>query len=113
MKDPVQVRIEREINEHDVVLFMKGTPVFLQCGFSSVVVQVLSHLGVKFKGIDVLGDLALGQGIKAFSDWPTVPQLYVKGEFMGGCDIVREMFETGELGQFLAGRGVKTGAVPT
>jgi len=113
MKDPVQVRIEREINEHDVVLFMKGTPVFPQCGFSSVVVQVLSHLGVKFKGIDVLGDPALRQGIKAFSDWPTVPQLYVKGEFMGGCDIVREMFETGELGQFLAGRGVKTGAVPT
>jgi len=113
MKDPVQVRIEREINEHDVVLFMKGTPVFPQCGFSSVVVQVLSHLGVKFKGIDVLSDPALRQGIKAFSDWPTVPQLYVKGEFMGGCDIVREMFETGELGQFLAGRGVKTGAVPT
>jgi monothiol glutaredoxin len=113
MKDPVQVRIEREINEHDVVLFMKGTPVFPQCGFSSVVVQVLSHLGVKFKGIDVLSDPALRQGIKAFSDWPTVPQLYVKGEFMGGCDIVRETFETGELGQFLAGRGVKTGAVPT
>jgi monothiol glutaredoxin len=113
MKDPVQVPIEREINEHDVVLFMKGTPVFPKCGFSSVVVQVLSHLGVKFKGIDVRSDPALRQGIKAFSDWPTVPQLYVKGEFMGGCDIVREMFETGELGQFLAGRGVKTGAVPT
>jgi len=75
MKDPVQVRIEREINEHDIVLFMKGTPVFPQCGFSAVMVQVLSHLGVKFKGIDVLGDPALRQGIKAFSDWPTVPQL--------------------------------------
>jgi monothiol glutaredoxin len=112
MKDPVQARIEREINDHDVVLFMKGTPVFPQCGFSSVVVQVLSHLGVKFKGIDVLSDPALRQGIKAFSDWPTVPQLYVKGEFVGGCDIVREMFETGELARFLAARGMKTAAVP-
>ena len=113
MKDSVQERIEREINEHDVVLFMKGTPVFPQCGFSSMVVQVLSHLGVKFKGIDVLSNPALRQGIKAFSDWPTVPQLYVKGEFVGGCDIVREMFETGELAQFLAARDVKTAAVPT
>ena len=105
--------IDSEVKSNDVVLFMKGTPVFPQCGFSSVLVQVLSHLGVKFKGIDVLGDPALRQGIKAFSDWPTIPQLYVKGDFVGGCDIVREMFETGELGQFLAGRGVKTGAVPT
>src|SRR6202045_1155244 len=113
MSNPVQERIEREIGEHDVVVFMKGTPVFPQCGFSSLVVQVLSRLGVRFKGVDVLSDPALRQGIKAFSDWPTVPQLYVKGEFMGGCDIVRGMFETGELGQFLAGRGVKTGAVPT
>jgi len=113
MTDPVQERIERDINEHDVVLFMKGTPVFPQCGFSSLVVQVLSHLGVKFKGIDVLSDPALRQGIKAFSDWPTVPQLYVKGEFVGGCDIVREMFETGELGQLLTIRGVKTATVPT
>jgi monothiol glutaredoxin len=112
MTDPVQERIEREIDEHDVVLFMKGTPVFPQCGFSSVVVQVLSHLGVKFKGIDVLSDPALRQGIKAFSDWPTVPQLYVKGEFVGGCDIVREMFETGELAQLLAIRGVKTPGTP-
>jgi monothiol glutaredoxin len=106
MKNPVQARIEREINGYDVVLFMKGTPVFPQCGFSAVMVQVLSHLGVKFKGIDVLSDPALRQGIKAFSDWPTVPQLYVKGEFIGGCDIVREMFETGELAQFLAARGM-------
>ena len=113
MKDPVQARIEREINDHDVVLFMKGTPVFPQCGFSAVMVQVLTHLGVKFKGIDVLSDPELRQGIKAFSDWPTVPQLYVKGEFMGGCDIVREMFETGELAQLLATRGVKTATVPT
>jgi monothiol glutaredoxin len=113
MKDPVQERIEREISGHDVVLFMKGTPVFPQCGFSNLVVQVLSRLGVKFKGIDVLSDPALRQGIKAFSDWPTVPQLYVKGEFVGGCDIVREMFETGELAELLATRGVMTAAVPT
>jgi len=113
MKDAVQAHIEREINEHDVVLFMKGTPVFPQCGFSAVVVQVLSHLGIKFKGIDVLSDPELRRGIKAFSDWPTVPQLYVKGEFIGGCDIVREMFETGELAQLLAAGGVKRGAVPT
>ena len=113
MTDPVHERIEREINEHDVVLFMKGTPVFPQCGFSSVVVQVLSHLGVKFKGVDVLIDPALRQGIKVFVDWPTVPQLYVKGEFVGGCDIVREMFETGELAELLAARGVKTATVTT
>jgi monothiol glutaredoxin len=113
MKDPVQERIERKISGHDVVLFMKGTPVFPQCGFSSLVVQVLSRLGVKFKGIDVLSDPALRQGIKAFSDWPTVPQLYVKGDFVGGCDIVREMFETGELAELLATRGVTTAAVPT
>ena len=104
MKDTVQERIEREISGHDVVLFMKGTPVFPQCGFSAVMVQVLNHLGVKFKGIDVLSDLVLRRGIKAFSDWPTVPQLYVKGEFVGGCDIVREMFETGELARLLAAR---------
>ena len=102
MKDPVQEHIEREISEHDVVLFMKGTPVFPQCGFSSLVVQVLSHLGVKFKGIDVLSDPALRQGIKAFSDWPTVPQLYVKGEFVGGSDIMMEMFESGELQQLVS-----------
>jgi monothiol glutaredoxin len=113
MKDPVHVRIEREINEHEVVLFMKGTPVFPQCGFSGVVVQALNHLGVEFKGIDVLSDPSLRQGIKAFSDWPTIPQLYVKGEFVGGCDIARETFETGELAQLLAARGVKTAIVPT
>ena len=113
MKDPVQERIEREINDHDVVLFMKGTPVFPQCGFSAVMVRVLSHLGVKFRGIELLSDPALRQGIKVFADWPTVPQLYVKGEFIGGCDIVREMFETGELAQFLAAHGVKTDAVST
>jgi monothiol glutaredoxin len=111
MNKSVQQRIEREIGEHDIVLFMKGTPVLPQCGFSSLVVQVLSHLGVKFKGVDVLSDPALRQGIKAFSDWPTVPQLYVKGEFVGGCDIVREMYESGELAEFLTTRGVKTATV--
>jgi monothiol glutaredoxin len=112
MGNPVQERIEREISEHDVVLFMKGTSVFPQCGFSSLVVQVLSHLGVKFKGVDVLIDPALRQGIKAYSDWPTIPQLYVKGEFIGGCDIVREMYATGELAESLTTRGVKIAAVP-
>src|SRR5882757_10084165 len=112
MNKPVKERIEREIGEHDVVLFMKGTPVSPQCGFSSLVVQVLSHLGVEFKGVDVLSDPALRQGIKAFSDWPTVSQLYIKGEFVGGCDIVREMYETGELTQLLTSCNVKTAAVP-
>jgi monothiol glutaredoxin len=111
MANPVQERIEREISADDVVLFMKGTPVFPQCGFSSVVVQVLSRLGVRFKGVDVLSDPALRQGIKAFSDWPTVPQLYVKGEFVGGCDIVREMYETGELVELLTTLGVKIAVV--
>jgi monothiol glutaredoxin len=109
----VQTRIAGDVKDNDVLLFMKGTPVFPQCGFSAVMVRVLSHLGVKFKGIDVLSDPALRQGIKVFADWPTVPQLYVKGEFIGGCDIVREMFETGELAQFLAAHGVKTDAVST
>lgn len=113
MTDAVQERIEQEISEHDVVLFMKGTPVSPQCGFSNLVVQVLSHFGVRFRGIDVLSDSALRQGIKAFSDWPTIPQLYVKGEFVGGCDIVREMFETGELAQLLAARTVKPATVST
>src|ERR1700745_3663994 len=113
MKEPEQERIEREISEHDVVLFMKGTPVFPQCGFSSLVVQVLSHLGVKFKGVDVLPDLSLRRGVKMFSDWPTVAQLYVKGEFVGGCDIVREMFETGVLAQLLADCGAKPSLAPT
>jgi len=109
MTDPnVAERIKRDISDNDVVLFMKGTPVFPQCGFSAAVVQVLTHLGVKFKGIDVLADPSLRQGIKEFSNWPTIPQLYVKGEFVGGCDIIREMYETGELNQLLSTRGVAT-----
>ncbi|TDQ80440.1 monothiol glutaredoxin [Dongia mobilis] len=99
-------RIRDEIGNTDVVLFMKGTPVFPQCGFSAAVVQVLSHLGVKFKGVDVLQDPSLRQGIKEFASWPTIPQLYVKGEFVGGCDIVREMYQSGELQQLLADKGV-------
>jgi len=101
-------RIKSEISGNDVVLYMKGTPVFPQCGFSAAVVQVLTHIGVKFKGIDVLQDPAIRQGIKEFSNWPTIPQLYVKGELVGGCDIVREMFQTGELQDLLAQKGVAT-----
>ena len=95
--DGVKDRIEKEINANDVVLFMKGTPVFPQCGFSSMVSQILNHIEVEFKGVDVLAEPSLREGIKTFSDWPTIPQLYVKGEFVGGCDIVKEMYESGEL----------------
>ncbi|SDG01914.1 monothiol glutaredoxin [Limimonas halophila] len=103
----VEDRISQEIQDHDVVVYMKGTPVFPQCGFSAAVVQVLNHLGVKFHGVNVLEDPALRQGIKDFSHWPTIPQLYVKGEFVGGCDIVREMFQTGELQETLQNKGVQ------
>jgi monothiol glutaredoxin len=103
-------RINRDITENPVVLYMKGTPVFPQCGFSAAVVQILTHLGVKFKGVDVLSDPSIRQGIKEFSSWPTIPQLYVKGEFVGGCDIIREMFESGELTQLLSEKGVQTRA---
>jgi len=106
----VSQRIKQDISDNDVVLFMKGTPVFPQCGFSAAVVQILTHMGVKFKGIDVLTDPSLRQGIKDFSNWPTIPQLYVKGEFLGGCDIVREMFEAGELKTELESRGVSAEA---
>jgi len=106
MDSTVQERIRNEIAETPVVLFMKGSPVFPQCGFSAAVVQILSHLGVKFKGVDVLADSQIRQGIKEFSSWPTIPQLYVKGEFVGGCDIIREMYETGELQHVLEQKGV-------
>jgi len=96
-ENPAFDRITAEISETPVVLFMKGTPAFPQCGFSAAVVQGLSQLGVEFKGVDVLSDPSLRQGIKDFSDWPTIPQLYVKGDFIGGADIVREMIESGEL----------------
>jgi monothiol glutaredoxin len=106
MDTMVQDRIQQEISDTPVVLFMKGSPVFPQCGFSAAVVQILSQLGVKFKGIDVLSDPEVRQGIKEFSSWPTIPQLYVKGEFIGGCDIVREMYETGELKEVFEQKGV-------
>ncbi|MBE53232.1 MAG: monothiol glutaredoxin, Grx4 family [Pelagibacterales bacterium] len=99
LDENVKQRIQTEIDSNNVVLFMKGTPVFPQCGFSSMVSQVLNHMSVEFKGIDVLTETSLRDGIKIFSDWPTVPQLYVKGEFVGGCDIIREMYESGELKQ--------------
>jgi len=108
--NPVFGRIRQDVEENDVVLFMKGTPVFPQCGFSAALVQALTLLGVKFKGVDVLQDPSLRQGIKEFSDWPTVPQLYVKGEFIGGCDIVREMYESGELSELLKRHGIETQA---
>ncbi len=107
--DPVQTFIAQTVAENPVVLFMKGTPDQPRCGFSSVVVQILDHLEVPFAGVDVLADESLRAGIKAFSDWPTVPQLYVKGEFVGGSDIVREMFSTGELKPFLTEKGVLAG----
>jgi len=99
-------RIQSEINSQDVVLFMKGTPIMPQCGFSAAVVGVLSHIGVQFRGVNVLEDEQIREGIKVYSDWPTIPQLYVKGEFMGGCDIVREMYETGELLEMLNTHGI-------
>jgi monothiol glutaredoxin len=104
--DPVKERIEADLKSNDVVLYMKGTPVFPQCGFSAAVVQVLTHVGVKFKGINILEDAELRQGIKDYANWPTIPQLYVKGEFIGGCDIVREMYQTGELTDLLSAKGI-------
>ena len=106
MSNPIHDRIKQHITENEVVLYMKGTPVFPQCGFSAAIVGVLTNLGVKFKGINILDDAELRQGIKEFSSWPTIPQLYVKGEFVGGCDIVREMHQTGELAELLQTRGV-------
>jgi monothiol glutaredoxin len=99
-------RIQNEVSSNDVLLFMKGTPVFPQCGFSAATVGILSNLGVKFKAIDVLKDPEIRAGIKDFSNWPTIPQLYVKGEFVGGCDIVKEMYEADELGPYLAEKGI-------
>ena len=109
MSDPtVFTRIRQDIKDNDVVLYMKGTPVFPQCGFSATVVQILSMLGVKYKSVDVLKDPEVRDGIKSFSNWPTIPQLYVKGEFVGGCDIIREMYEAQELKPFLAEHGIQT-----
>ncbi len=109
-KNPVFDRIKQEITDNAVVLFMKGVPAFPQCGFSAAVVHVLGTLGVKYKGIDVLTDPQLRQGIKEFSDWPTIPQLYIKGEFIGGADIVKEMTQAGELQALLKEKGIATTA---
>jgi monothiol glutaredoxin len=108
MTNPVFERIQKDLDENEVVLYMKGTPVFPQCGFSAAVVQVLGNLGVTFKGINVLEDEEIRQGIKEFANWPTIPQLYVKGEFVGGCDIIREMFASGELQTLLSEKGIQT-----
>ena len=104
--NPVHDWIAKSVAENPVILFMKGVPEQPQCGFSAVSVQILDHLGVDFVGVDVLQSDALRQGIKTFSDWPTIPQLYVKGEFVGGCDIVREMFQSGELKTLLEEQGL-------
>ncbi len=98
--------IGKQVTGNDVVLFMKGTKQMPQCGFSGQVVQILNYLEVPFKGVNVLDDMAIRDGIKAFSNWPTIPQIYVKGEFVGGCDITREMFQSGELQQFLSEKGI-------
>ena len=110
VSDTIHDRIRQQIEADDVVLYMKGTPVFPMCGFSAAVVQVLSHVGVKFQSYNILDDAELRQGIKEFSNWPTIPQLYVKGEFIGGCDIVREMFQSGELKTLLDEKGVSVSA---
>jgi monothiol glutaredoxin len=106
----VAERIQSEITQNPVMLYMKGTAMFPQCGFSARVVQILSHMGVPFSTANVLEDPELREGIKHFSNWPTIPQLYVKGEFVGGCDIITEMFQSGELATMLAEKGIKTEA---
>lgn len=103
-------RIRKELSENDIVLFMKGTAAYPQCGFSALVVQVLTHLGLPFRDINVLEDNDIREGIKEFTDWPTIPQLYVKGEFIGGSDIVREMYQTGELQALLSEKGLLNAA---
>ena len=107
MNDETKNKIKNIIDEHEVMLFMKGTPSMPQCRFSAAVVGVLNHMGVKFDSLNVLQDQEIREGIKSFSDWPTIPQLYVKKEFVGGCDIIREMHENGELSQFFEEKGIK------
>ena len=106
LDDATKERIDADIASEDVVLYMKGTPVFPQCGFSAAVVGVLTQLGVPVRGINVLEDDSIREGIKSYSDWPTIPQLYVKREFVGGCDIIREMYETGELTEMFQTQGI-------
>ncbi|MYL98767.1 Grx4 family monothiol glutaredoxin [Novosphingobium sp. FGD1] len=102
----VNARIGDIVNSNDIVLFMKGTPLFPQCGFSSRAIAILDHLGAPYETVDVLQDMEIRQGIKAYSEWPTIPQLYVKGEFVGGSDIMMEMYEAGELHQLIADSGI-------
>ena len=102
----VNARIEAEVKNNDVVLFMKGTPQFPMRGFSGQVAQILGYIGVPYKGVNVLEDQEIREGIKAYSNWPTIPQLYVKGEFVGGCDITREMFQSGELTELMKSKGI-------
>src|SRR6201994_5042850 len=106
MSDETQDRLQALVGQNDVLLFMKGSPLFPQCGFSSRAVAILDHLGVEYGSVDVLQDQGIRQGIKQFSDWPTIPQLYVKGEFVGGSDIMMEMYESGELAELLQKAGV-------
>jgi len=106
MDNPVFAEIQAHIEGSPVLLFMKGTPMFPQCGFSARVVQILKHAGVVFKSVNVLEDPEIRDGIKSFSNWPTIPQLYVKGEFVGGCDIVTEMYQSGELQTMLSEKGI-------
>jgi monothiol glutaredoxin len=106
MSDQTRARIGELVKANDVVLFMKGTPLFPQCGFSSKAIAILDHVGVDYESVDVLQDMEVRQGIKEFSDWPTIPQLYVKGEFVGGSDIMMEMFEAGELHTLMQEKGL-------
>jgi monothiol glutaredoxin len=110
MQKMIFERIEKDIKSNDVILYMKGSAAFPRCGFSSLVVQVLSQLGVPFKDVNVLEDKEIWDGIKEYTNWPTIPQLYVKGEFVGGCDIVREMYESGEFQQLLKDKGIQSAA---
>ena len=109
---PTHDRIAKLVADHPVLLFMKGTPLFPQCGFSSRAIAMLDRLGIEYDTVDVLQDMEIRQGIKEFSDWPTIPQLYVKGEFIGGCDIIREMYETGELMEMLNTHGIDVNPQP-
>jgi len=106
MSDTAQEQIKKTVASHDIVLYMKGTPTFPQCGFSSTVIQIMDYLGAEYHSVNVLDDQDIRQGIKEYNNWPTIPQIFVKGEFIGGCDILREMFETGELKAFLSEKEV-------
>ncbi len=110
MTDTAEQRIKTTVNKNDIVLYMKGTATFPQCGFSSTVIQIFDYLGAEYTTVNVLEDPDIRQGIKDFNNWPTIPQVFVKGEFVGGCDIMREMFETGELKTLLVDKGIATTA---